>query len=375
MLLTTSSNAFSYTTVERQKILNQEYEAMCDVRRLLPIKVTPFFQQKIEEEIKVLDHTEGPLHRIAYPTEERISVRVPGEVADFVGDNCNMPDHYRGVIIHKYSDRLLFFITQNCSGHCQYCFRQDLLVDPVQEESSLDKKLDLLQAYLNEHSEVKEVILSGGDPMMLSHASLEKVLRSIARRDCVSIRIHTRMIVYNPSFFESEALLKLLQETHVRLVFHIVHPYEICKKVEKVINAINDCDIRCYNQFPVLRKINDHVDVLLRLLEKLDALRVRNLSVFFPDAIHYSASFRVPFKRLFKMMDEINWHSPSWLNAIKFTLDTKFGKVQRENLQSYDEERQIAVFSREGKSIPYPDFPETLDEAGKIETLLWKKEE
>ena len=112
------------TNTALQSELNHRYNTLSTQERLLPIKVTKFFQQKIEEEVAALGHNEGPLHRIAYPTHERLFVRTADEVIDFVDDRSNMPDNAKDVLIHKYTDRLLFMPTANCIGHCQYCFRQ-----------------------------------------------------------------------------------------------------------------------------------------------------------------------------------------------------------------------------------------------------------
>ena len=77
-------------------------------------------------------------------------------------------------------------------------------------------------------------------------------------------------------------------------------------------------------------------------------------------------------KRIFRIMDELNWNSPAWVNATRFTLDSPIGKVRRENFKSYDTQNNMVVFERDGKEVRYPDLPENFDIPGKLTTLLWK---
>jgi KamA family protein len=362
------------TSKEEQSKVNQEFQQLSEQESLLPIKVTSFYRKKIEEEIAVLGHTEGPLHRISYPSKEKMKVRAPGEVADFVDDRHNMPEGIPDTVIRKYENRILFLPTSVCAGHCQYCFRQDVLSEQHSNAAaSLEEKLESLKKYLKDKPEIKEVILSGGDPMILPFKSLQKIIQTLKEDIKIeSIRIHTKTICYSPHVFHDDEKLKLLAKANVRLVFHIVHPYEVCSEVQQTIMRIRSHHIRCYSQFPLLRNINDHVDLLIYHLKNLDNLGVRNLSIFIPDPIYYSGAFRIRLNRLFDLINQFNWKSPSWINSTRFVLDTPIGKVRREDMKSYDEQSETAIFEREGKQVIYPDFPLHLDKPGELETLLWK---
>lgn len=355
--------------------MNQAFQLLAKEESLLPIKVTAFYRKKVEEEVSVLGHHEGPLHRAVYPTQERMSVRAPGEVADFVDDRENMPDGLKDVAIRKYENRMLFFPTDVCAAHCQYCFRQDVLNEIHEEKEGptpLDKNLDNLLGYLAEHPEVQEVILSGGDPMTLSHGKLEKVLSTLKETAKVrNVRIHTRTLIFSPKVFKPETV-RLLSDMDVRLVAHSIHPYELCEEVEHYARELDKNGVRLYNQFPILRNVNDHPEVLTRHLVKLDEMGMRNLSMFIPDPINFSASFRIRLKRLFSILDELNWSTPSWVNSTRLVLDTHYGKVRREDLKSYDENANVATFEREGHTIPYHDLPIELDKPGDLQTMLWK---
>lgn len=103
----------------------------------------------------------------------------------------------------------------------------------------------------------------------------------------------------------------------------------------------------------------------------MDELHIRPLSIFITDPISYSASFRLSFKRIIKIMDEINWNTPSWINSTRFTMDTTIGKVRRENIIDWN--GNCITFARDGKTVKYYDLDEGIDIPSDINTLLWKE--
>ncbi len=362
------------TTPAEQAVLDARFADLARRERLLPVKVTGFYRAKIEAEVAALGHTEGPLHRGAHPPRERLSLAAGHEVADWVDDRSNMPVPAHPSIIHKYPDRVLFMPTAVCAGHCQYCFRQDVLSEQHEAgRAHLGPALEALVAHVTARPEVREVILSGGDPMTLPTRDLALVLRTLRTLPQIgSIRIHTRAPAFSPRLFADPARLDALAEADVRLVCHFVHPYEICEEVEAMLGRLRRRDIRLYNHFPLLRGVNDHVDVVRRLVERLDDLRVRTLSVYVPEPIRHSAAWRMPLARFFAIQDDLVRTAPSWVNAVRFTLDSPLGKVRREHIVAADPARGTVTFRRDGREILYPDFPATLDVPGDPAVMLWR---
>lgn len=360
------------TTPAEQADLDGRFADLARRERLLPIKITGFYGKKLDAEIAALGHAEGPLNRAARPPRERFTMAAGHEVADWVDDRVNMPVTGSSAIIHKYPDRVLFMPTSVCAGHCQYCFRQDVLTDQHEAgRTKVEAELDRLVGYLAFRPEVREVILSGGDPMTLPLRDLALILetlRALPRR--LAIRIHTRALAFQPKVFANPEKLDLLAD--VRLVHHFIHPYEVCEDVAAVLSELRRRDVRLYNHFPLLRGVNDHVDVVRSLVERLDDLRVRTLSVYVPEPIQYSAPYRVPLKRIFAIQDSLTETSPGWVNAIRFTLDSPLGKVRRENIAGWDDARGLVTFRRGGQDILYPDFPAALDVPGDPAVMLWR---
>ena len=347
--------------------LRKEYNKLVKQNRLLPIKITNFYMKKIIEEVNTIG-INGPLYKSVIPTKERMNIKTSIETRDYVEEYKHMPVEGADYIIQKYQDRLIFIITDICFSHCQYCFRTYNLTGFQQSnlKSTIETKVKVLKEYLSNHKEIKEVILSGGDPLSIGYDNLKYVLEEFKN---LKIRIHTRAIIYNPKVF-TKKIISLLKEYQVRLVFHINHPYEICEIVENKIKELDKKNIKMYAQFPLLRGINDNHKVLEILLEKMDDLHIRPISIFIPDPISYSASFRINFDRIMKIQDELNWSTPSWINSVRFTLDTTLGKVRRENI--VEREGKRITFERENKRVDYYDLDDGIDIETDISTLLWK---
>lgn len=359
----------SFITAEQVKLFNDQAKTL----NVLPIKVPPPYQQLVREEYEALGRPGGPLYRVVYPAGDRLGLRTAHEVPDFVEDQTNMPEGLANVLIHKYANRALFLVTDKCVGHCMYCFRQDVISDMQGNPlPPLEERIDRVLAYLGSRPEITELILSGGDPLTIPFRKLTSLFERLGRETQVTdIRIHSRNLVFAPGVV-SEELAGLLGLHQVRVYLHVVHPYEIDGPVEAAIQRLQAAGVRTYSQFPILRGINDHVAVLTELLRKLDALRSNPINLFIPDPISYSASFRVPLKRLFQLVDELYWTTGSWTNGVRLVLDSPVGKVRREDIVSWDEGTGRVVFQRQGKDVVYHDFPAEMDTPGELATLLWR---
>ncbi|MDR2601922.1 MAG: radical SAM protein [Spirochaetaceae bacterium] len=351
---------------EFQSELFDEYADTAREKGLLPVKVTDFYLKKVREETAAIG-SGGPLYKTVFPTPERLLLFAKNETDDFIDEESNTPLDGAPYIIQKYADRLAFLTCSECFAHCQYCFRTyKFTKESNKRDVSLEEKIQTAREFLKKRPGVKEVILTGGDPLTLCESALECVFSALKER---GIRIHTRAVVWKPEIF-TDGIIRLLKKYGVRIVFHINHPYEICEVVEDKIEKMRREGVRMYAQFPLLRGINDCAVVITELLEKLDSLYVRPLSVFITEPNKFSASFRVSFSRIEEIIDYVNWRTPSWINAARFVLDTKIGKVRRENI--IEKKGDKIIFEREGKKVIYTDFPQEIDEKGVEEMLLWK---
>ena len=347
--------------------LLKKYNDLVKTDNLLPVKITEFYRKKVVDEINHIG-IGGPLYRSVVPINDRINLKTSVETRDYVEEDKHNPVENCDYIIQKYNDRLIFIITDVCFAHCQYCFRTYNLSKFQQSnlKETIKNKIEVLKDYLSKNNNIKEVIFSGGDPLSIGYENMEYALNELSNWD---IRIHTRAIIYEPSIF-TDKMIELLKKHNVRIVFHINHPYEIDDVVENKINEIRNNGIRMYSQFPLLRGINDNSKVIIKLLEKMDELNIRPLSIFIPDPISYGAANRVSADRINQIIDEVNWSTPSWINSVRFTMDTTIGKVRRENIVSRVDKK--ITFMREGKNVDYYDLDDGIDIPSDINVLLWK---
>ncbi|RKI38361.1 radical SAM protein [bacterium D16-51] len=347
--------------------IKEMYDKYVEKESLLPIKISDFYMKKVVKEIETIG-TGGPLYLSVVPTLDKFNVFTSVETRDYVEEFKHMPISGVDYIIQKYEDRVLVIITEMCFSHCQYCFRTYNLSNYQKSnlKENIQRKILVLKEYLRKNTNIREVILSGGDPLSIGYENMDYVLSELKQWN---IRIHTRAIIYSPFAIDTR-MIKLFSEYRIRLIFHINHPYEICDVVKKKIFELNEKGIRLYAQFPLLRGINDNSIVLLELLTLMDELHIRPLSIFIPDPISYSASFRIGFDRILSIMDELNWSTPSWVNSVRFVMDTTHGKVRRENIVARD--GKCITFCRNGKYIDYYDLDDGIDIPSDIKILLWK---
>lgn len=347
-----------------------KFKEVAEREHLLPMKVSDFYKKKVDEEVAAIG-IGGPLYKCVYPTEEKLTLFGPGEVEDFVQEYNHYPVPGNTDIVRQYPNRLLFMTTETCVCNCAYCFRTIKLAESGDITQRIRNSLDLLIEYLKGQPEIEEVILSGGDASLVPVSVLREIFTRVRELGIPHLRLHTRAIVYNPEVITDE-LIALLAEFDVRLVFHIMHPYEICDVVRNKVEQIRKANIRMYNQHPLLAGINDDPEVLKILYTELDNMRIRQMSAFTPDIIAYSASFRIPYQRICEIFDHLNYHSSGWVNAIRLVGAIPPGKARRYNITKWDEEKGIITFEINGVPFEYVDFPEELYKKSEKTTLLWR---
>lgn len=355
-------------TMTREELI-KAYEPVAEEFHLLPVRVSEFYKKKVDEEIAAIG-VGGPLYKCVYPTEPKLTLHGPGEVEDFVQEYNHYPVEGNPNIVRQYTNRMLFMTTESCVSNCAYCFRTIKLAesDTIRIEDSIDQLID----YVSTQPELEEVILSGGDAVLVPIDKLRLIFERVRGAGIPHLRLHTRSIVYDPRLITDE-LIDLLAEFDVRVVFHIMHPYEIDDVVRAKVDQMRRANIRMYNQHPLLHGINDDPICLKELYTRLDNIRVRQMSVFTPDIIAFSATYRVPYQKMCDMFDWINYHSSGWVNAIRLVSAIPPGKARRENIVRWDKEKGIITFAIQGVEFDYVDFPEELyTDPGR---LLWKPED
>ncbi len=232
-----------------------------------------------------------PLLRQVLPTElERHSP--PGYSPDPVGEQ---PLIAKSPLIRKYEGRALLLTTPRCAIHCRFCFRRYRAFPEVLGNTG--KEEEILRT-LQEDGTIREVILSGGDPLVLADEILDRFLKRLVRIPTVRrIRIHTRVPVAIPQRVNQQ-LIRILQnlDRPTVLVLHVNHPQELSPPVVEVISRLVDGGILVLSQTVLLRSINDRAEVLIQLFEILVDLRVLPYYLHQLDPVEGASHFEVPIE-------------------------------------------------------------------------------
>ena len=238
-------------------------------------KVATRYAVAVTPEVAALIDARDPDDPIArqYLPDVRELVREPGESADPIGDHAYSP--VPG-IVHRYPDRVLFKLVHVCAVYCRFCFRREMVGPGKETALSPDAYVDALD-YIRCHAEIWEVILTGGDPLMLSPRRLAEIMADLAAIDHVKIiRIHTRVPVADPARVSSEMVAALkVQGATTWLALHANHPRELTETARAACACIIDAGIPMVSQSVLLRGVNDDAATLEALMRAFVECRIK----------------------------------------------------------------------------------------------------
>ena len=257
-----------------------------DLSKTYSIGITP----EVSETIRKASNTD-PVYKQYVPDIRELN---HGEIErdDPIGDDVH--EVTKG-LIHRYSDRVLFKITPNCAVYCRFCFRREMVGrgKDALTENDLLKIYDYIQSTKN----IREVILSGGDPLILSPRRLSEVIARLEKIDHVKIiRIHTRIPIANPCSVTDELCQALKTTKKIVFVLHTNHAQELTDRVEAALDKLSGVGT-LLSQSVLLGQINDDPDTLLRLFEELGNMGVKPYYLHHPDKANGTKHFRVSIKK------------------------------------------------------------------------------
>ncbi len=249
-------------------------------------------KELVTDYYKILSHGKSELIKQFIPTDnEHISLKY--ETSDPLDENRHLVTPR---LIHRYKDRVLLLVTDECLLYCRHCFRRHFVGN--EHKSITDSELDDVVEYIEKHSEVHEVILSGGDPLVLDSERLNYILSRICSiRNNIVIRIGTRVPIVDPSYISNELVSVLGRYNSIWLAIQCNHPNELTDDVKSVIDALIGVGVTVINQSVLLKGINDSVEILKALSHKLLEFRIKPYYIFQGDLATGTSHFRVPLKR------------------------------------------------------------------------------
>ncbi|MES2963075.1 MAG: KamA family radical SAM protein [Bdellovibrionota bacterium] len=281
---------------------------------LFQIRSTPYYASLANRSVAM-----DPLRRILMPTSAELTGGVQ-HMLDPLGEKRNNPAPR---IIHRYPDRLLFLVTDTCSVYCRYCTRKHFTGNDEAFVKSAD--YDKALSYIKSKTGLREVILSGGDPLTLSDGVLDRVLSDLRSIEHVEIiRIGTRMPVVAPMRV-TEALASVIKRHHpVFVMTHFNHPRELTREAADALLCLVDHGTPVFNQLVLLNGVNNHPAIIQALSRRLMALRVKPYYMFQCDPSEGTDHLRTSIENSLEIQREL-WGRLSGLAMPNLSVDIPDG--------------------------------------------------
>ncbi|MEI7955674.1 MAG: KamA family radical SAM protein [Verrucomicrobiota bacterium] len=313
----------------------------------LAMSITPHFFNLIDR-----DDPECPIRRQVIPRIEE-GWSAPEEFTDPCGEDAHMP--VPG-LVHRYPDRVLFLVTDRCASYCRYCTRSRV-VSGVGEQH-LETQWEAAFNYLERTPQVRDVLLSGGDPLIFSDERLERILSRLRAIPHIEfLRIGTRIPIFMPQRITPE-LCAMLKRYHPLFVsIHTNHPRELTTEVRDALGRMADAGIPLGNQSVLLRGVNDSVEVQKALVHKLLMCRVRPYYLYQCDLINGSSHLRTPVADGIAVIEGLRGHTTGYAIP-QFVIDGPGGggKIPLNPQYIIDSTPgKVTLRNYEGAVFDYPD--------------------
>ena len=306
------------TKAEQLKLIlnlsDEEIQAIEVSKKGMATAITPYFARLMDR-----NDSNCPIRRQAIPTMDEFNVS-PDDLMDPCAEDENSPVHG---LVHRYPDRVLLLVSDKCAVYCRYCTRRRLVGSS--EKCITDEKLDEAVAYIQATKKVRDVLISGGDPLLLEDDHLESIIAKVRKVPHVEIiRIGTRVPVTLPQRV-TESLVLMLKKYHpLWISIHFSHPREITKEVRKACAMLAEVGIPLGSQTVLLRGINDRPVVMKRLMHELLKIRVRPYYIYQCDLAMGTEHFRTPIAVGINIIEKLRGHTTGYA-VPSFVIDAPGG--------------------------------------------------
>ncbi len=313
----------------------------------LPFRITPYFASLLDRL-----ETDHPLYKTIIPTIYELD-NGNGEKSDPLNEEHDSPVKN---LVHRYPDRALFLVTGFCSTYCRYCTRSHMVSKRTDIHVCRNDWEEAFK-YLEEHTEIRDVIISGGDPLTMSNENIEYILSRLRDIEHIEIiRIGTKVPAVLPQRITSE-LVDILKKYHPLFVsIHFTHPDELSRETRKACNMLADGGIVLKSQTVLLKDINDDVETMKKLMQKLLMNRVSPYYIYQCDPIPGSEHFRTSVEKGIEIIRGLRGWTSGY--AIPhYVIDAPGGGGKIPILPNYVKEvtsNGLVLTNYEGKDFIYP---------------------
>jgi len=329
-------------------LTSEEQEALAGIGGLLPVGITPYYASLVNP-----DDPGDPLRRTMVPVVGELS-RGFGEADDPLDEDGHMP--VPG-LVHRYPDRVLMLVTNFCATYCRYCTRARMVGQTGEYHFNTGQYQQAID-YIAAHSEIRDVLLSGGDPLSLSDDRLEWILTRLRDIPHVEfLRIGTKIPAVLPQRI-TPRLTRMLRRFHpLWISIHFMHPAELTLEVAQACGRLADAGIPLGSQTVLVKGVNDNVETMKRLMHGLLRNRVRPYYIYQCDPISGSSHFRTPLEKGLEIMAGLRGHTTGYA-VPTFVVDAPGGGGKIPLLPNAVVGREgdfVVLRNHEGRLYRYPD--------------------
>lgn len=303
----------------------QEEEKLRKVVDEHPMNIPRYYLSLIDE-----NNPDDPIKKLAFPSDEELVIA--GATGETTKDPYGDDKHNKGNgILHKYPYSALIVATDYCSMYCRHCFRKAIVGLP--NDKTVENFQNALE-YIKEHKEITNVIISGGDPMLIDTSKLKKMLEGLKEIEHVNyVRIGTRTpVVYPMRFFDDELMAYLKEFNKVKTLYiptHFNHVNEITPTAKKAILRIREAGITVNNQAVLLKGVNDSVEELEKLMNGLTSIGVNPYYLYQCMPVSRVRNhFQVSLKEGIDMVDTVKQRLDGYAKRFKFIMGHDIGKIE-----------------------------------------------
>jgi lysine 2,3-aminomutase len=337
-------------TVRRMIRLSPEEEKALELAdKMLPMGVTPHYMGLVSP-----TDPEQAVRRSVIPTVYEMR-QCPGEAADPLGEEHQSP--VPG-LVHRYPDRVLLLATDFCSTFCRYCTRSRVVGHGGITPNT--PRLQLIFDYIRRTPQIRDVLISGGDPLTMSDERLEYILSNLRKIPHVEIiRIGTKIPAVLPQRITPQ-LVKMLRKYHpLWMSLHFTHPDECCHESVRACGMLADAGIPLGSQTVLLKGINDNADVMMRLMHAMMKMRVKPYYLYQCDPIFGSEHFRTPVSKGVDIISHMRGFTTGYAIPT-YVIDAPGGggkiPISPDYVQEKDAAGNLHLKNYEGKPCQYPDY-------------------
>jgi lysine 2,3-aminomutase len=302
-------------------IPEQERERLKAITNKFVFRVNDYYLSLID-----WNDPHDPIRRLVIPNEGELEEYGRWDASDeetnYVVPGCQ----------HKYRTTALLIVSEVCGAYCRYCFRKRLFRNDVKEATAdVSQGLD----YIAEHPEINNVLLTGGDSLILATSKLRAILQRLREIEHVKIiRLGSKIPVFNPMrIYNDPELLETIrefssEEKRIYVMAHINHPREITEQAKKGFKALHEAGAIVVNQTPVLRGINDDPKVLGELLDKLSWAGVTPYYFFVNRPVAGNRDFVLPLERVYNIVEQAKAHTSGLGKRVRLSMSHTSGKIE-----------------------------------------------